>query len=221
MTQKKMTDYNTKKIEDINDLDTIEIDINSNDYPFLLKNIKKPPEVLYAKGNIKLLNKPAVAVVGCRKPSKEGELAAEKAAKQYGKNGFVVVSGLAFGIDKIAMDSALSVKAPVIGVLPSPLDNIVPKKNRDLAGKILENDGILITELPDGTKVQKYHYVNRNRIISGISMLTIIAETKEKGGTMHTVKFAKEQVRPIIVADLPTSGNKKLKKEGFPTISIN
>jgi DNA processing protein len=221
MTQKKMTDYtNSENIEDINNLETLEIGINSNDYPLLLKNIEKAPKVLYALGNIKLLNKPAAAIVGTRKPSSKGKLATKKIAEQYGENGFVIVSGLALGVDAIAMESALSVGAPVIGVLPSPLDNIIPKRNRDLAERILKNNGVLISELSEGTKVQKYHYINRNRIISGISMITIIAETLEKGGTMHTVKFAKEQVRPIVVADIPTSGNKKLKDEGLPIFFI-
>lgn len=220
MTQKKMTDYTNSGKEDVDDLNVLEISIDSDNYPYLLKRIKNPPKVLYALGNVELLDKNSVAIIGTRKPSSKGKLAAERAAKKYGEDGFVIVSGLALGIDAIAMESALSVEAPVIGVLPSSLDNIVPKKNMDLAERIIKNNGVLISELSEGTKIQKYHYINRNRIISGISTLTIVAETLVKGGTMHTVKFAKEQIKPIIVADIPTSGNKKLKEEGLPTFII-
>lgn len=217
MIQKKMTDFKISK-EDLDKV--VEIKLNSNNYPFLLKHIKNPPKVLYAKGNIDLLNKPAAAIVGTRKPSDKGKIFANKVSKRYGNMGFNIVSGLAFGIDTIAMTNALLTKVPVIGVIPSPLDNIVPKRNRSLADKILKNGGLLISEYPKGTKVYKSNYINRNRIISGISSLTIIVETMAKGGTIHTLKFAKEQIKPIIVADLPTEGNQILKEEGFPIIQI-
>ncbi len=196
------------------------ISIESEFYPFLLKNINNPPSSLYVEGNINLLNKPAVAIVGTRKPSNEAKKAANKIAKYYGKMGFVIVSGLALGIDTISMNSALSVDAPVIGVLPSPLNDIVPKKNRKLAESIIERGGLLISEYSEGSNVYKSNYINRNRIISGISLLTIIVETSTEGGTMHTVNFAKDQKRPIIVADLEAEGNKKLKEEGFPIINL-
>lgn len=221
MAQKKITDYiNSETKEKINDSKIVEISFNSNKYPTLLKRIKDPPKRLYAIGNIELLNMASAAIVGTRKPSKKGEWTCEKIAKQYGEKGYAIVSGLALGVDALAMKAALSVNAPIIGVLPSPLDNIIPPKNRPLATEILKNNGLLISEYIEGTKVQKYFFVKRNRIVSGISELTIIIETSEKGGTMHTVKFAEEQEKPIYVADLPTAGNKYLKKKGFKMISI-
>ncbi|GAB6056501.1 hypothetical protein JCM15415_18170 [Methanobacterium movens] len=236
MAQKKMTEYGNmddSKIEEkrvdsdeytpignMDDLKVKEIRVDSDEYPHLLKNIKKPPEVLYALGNVALLDKPSIAIVGTRKPGNNGKSAAEKIARHYAEKNFVIVSGLALGIDAIAMNSALSAGAPVIGVLPSSLDNIVPKKNRKLAEEVLNKGGLLISESPEGSKVHNYHYINRNRIISGISIITAIAETSIKGGTMHTFNFAKEQVRGIIIADIPTDGNEKLKKEGYPVFKI-
>lgn len=215
LAEKKITDFINAE-----SLNCHEILSTSPEYPFLLKNIKKSPKILYAKGNLDILNKSAVAIVGTRKPTKEGTKAAKKIAKYYAENGFNIVSGLALGVDSIAMNAALSNNTQVIGVLPSSLDNIIPKSNLGLAKKILENNGLLITEYSKDTNVQKYHYINRNRIISGISILTVIVETSVKGGTMHTFNFAKEQRRPIIVADLPSEGNLLLKGQSIPTFNI-
>ncbi|MDG3548595.1 DNA-processing protein DprA [Methanobacterium formicicum] len=216
MTQKKMTDFESSESNN-----SIEIPVDSPKYPFILKNIKNAPDVLYAIGNIDLLNKPSAAIVGTRNPTKNAIKSANKISKQYGNYGFVIVSGLAFGIDTVALKVAVSMKLPSIAVLPSPLDNVLPKKNRSLANDILKNNGLLISEYPSGTKVYKSNYINRNRIISGISMLTIVIETSAEGGTMHTIKFAKEQIRTILVADLPAEGNQKLKEESLPMISLD
>ncbi|GAB6054692.1 hypothetical protein JCM15415_21970 [Methanobacterium movens] len=210
-----------KLIQDTPKNTIVEISRNSPNFPYLLNNIKDSPDQLYAIGNTQLLNMPSVAIVGTRKPTKDAAKAAENIARLYGKNGFIIVSGLALGVDSIAMKSALKVEAPVIGVLPSSVDNIVPKKNIYIANKILEKNGLLISERNNGSNVQNYHYIKRNRIISGISMAVIVVETATKGGTMHTVNFAKEQIRPILVVDLPAEGNQKLKKESYPIISIN
>jgi len=215
LAQKKLFDYNEGRIQN---MDIIEIEIGSPSYPFLLKQIKDPPRVLYARGDISLLNKPAVAIVGTRKPSKEGELYARKVAKFYSDQGFVIVSGLAFGIDAIAIDTALESGGMVIGVVPS-ISKIIPKKNEELAKEILNNRGLLLAE-SESEKVKKYQFVRRNRIISGLSLGVIVIETDIRGGTMHTVNFAKEQGRLIIVADLDAPGNKRLKRDGFPVIKL-
>ena len=216
MTQDYLDEYFNCDIKD----NTTKIDIDSPDYPYLLKEIKKPPNPLYALGNLKIINKPAVAIVGSRKTTKDGRNAAEKITKYYGKNGFVIVSGLAQGVDSLAMKAALKINAPVIGVLPSSLDNVVPKKNERLADAILDKNGLLLSEYYENKSVRKFQYINRNRIISGLSFLVAVVETSIEGGTMHTVNFAKEQKRPIIVADIPTEGNQKLKEEGIPTIKL-
>ncbi|AAL81437.1 DNA-protecting protein DprA [Pyrococcus furiosus DSM 3638] len=217
MTQKKLIEYTNpstsrRKIT--------RIPIDSPDYPPLLKQIKDPPKIIYAIGNVRLLNKPAVAIVGTRQPSERGEYYAEKVAEFYAKQGFVIVSGLALGIDSIVIKTALKTGAHVIGVLPSPVNDIVPKSNEKLAEKIIRSGGLLISELPEGTKPKKYHFVRRNRIISGISFAVVVIESELKDGTMHTVKFAKQQRRIILVTNLPASGNAKLKNEGFPILDF-
>ncbi|MDI9434535.1 MAG: DNA-processing protein DprA [Euryarchaeota archaeon] len=192
------------------------ITIESSVYPTILKEIKNPPKALYFKGNLDILNKPSIAVVGTRKPTKKGRTAVKEIVNYYGKKGCVIVSGLAQGIDSLALHAALEIKAPIISVLPSSIDNIVPKKNETLAVEIIKNKGLFLSEYPEGTKVQKYHFIQRNRIITGISNGVAIVETSIKGGTMHTVNFARDQNKHIIVADIPTDGNQKLIQESIP-----
>lgn len=216
MVQRRLTDYSDKI-----DYDIVEIPITSQDYPFMLRQIKDPPKTLYALGNTKLLNLPAIAVVGTRKPSDLGKKYAEWITKFYAQQGFVIVSGLALGIDSIVTKTALDMGANVISVLPSPVDHIVPRNNAKLAEEVIRKGGLLISELPSDTKVMKHHFVRRNRIISGISIGVVIVEAELKSGTMHTAKFAQQQRRVLLVADVPASGNQKLKNQGFPVIHFS
>ena len=211
-----LDDFFNKESDDIGT-----ITINSASYPSILKEIKNPPEMLYFKGKKELLNRSSVAIVGTRKPSKDGRIEARKVTKYYGKKGCIIVSGLARGIDAIAMKTALKIKSPVIGVLPSSLDNIVPKQNQELANQIIEKGGLLISEYPEGTNVQKFHYIQRNRIVTGISCETAVIETSIKGGTIHTVNYAKEQNKNIKVVDIPTDGNQMLIKEQLTKFKFN
>ena len=96
---------------------------------------------------------------------------------------------------------------------------IVPKSNKQLAEEIVKKDGLLISERMNGT-LKKYYFVQRNRIISGISDIVVVVETDVKGGTMHTVKFAKKQGKNVLVADLPAPGNQKLIEEGFEVLRL-
>ncbi|WP_050002246.1 DNA-processing protein DprA [Thermococcus eurythermalis] len=216
MVQKRLVDYSSN----LEPLDIAEIPIDSPKYPIMLRQIKDPPKTLYALGNIELLNLPAIAIVGTRKPSNLGKKYAEWATKFYAQQGFVIVSGLALGIDSIVTRTALDVGANLISVLPSPVDSIVPKKNEELAKEVVKKGGLLISELPLGTKVRKHHFIRRNRIISGISLGVVIVEADLTSGTMHTVKFAQQQRRILLVADVPASGNEKLKNDGFPIIRL-
>ncbi len=183
-------------------------------YPFLLKMVDGSPEILYARGNLKLLNEPSVAIVGTRRPSPDGVLFARNIAKFCVKNGFTVVSGLALGVDTEAMRAALDSGGKVVAVLPT-IAKITPKSNKSLADEILQKGGLLIAENNTRT-VNKKMFVQRNRIISGMSMCVIVVETGLSGGTMHTVRYAKDMGRMIIVADLEAEGNRKLIGEGYP-----
>jgi len=217
VAQKKLVEYTQSNSSERK---IVEIPLDSPDYPPLLRQIKNPPKTIYAFGNIKLLQKPAIAIVGTRQPSEKGEYFAKRVTEFYAKQGFVIVTGLALGVDTIATKTALDLGAPVIGVLPSPVNDIVPKSNTELAEEIVKNGGLLISELPEGTKPKKYHFVQRNRIISGISFAVAVIESGLEGGTMHTVKFARQQRRIILVANLPASGNLKLRDEGFPVLDF-
>ena len=210
MTQKTLLEYTTE---------VVEIPFDSEMYPQKLKAIKKPPKVLYALGNLNLLDKQIVAIVGTRKVSDLGTVYAKRIAEHFAKKGYVIASGLALGVDTIAMKSALSCGAKVIAVLPCPIKSIVPKSNKPLADEIVRSGGLLISEYKNG-KIRKYYFVQRNRIISGIADLVVVVETDVKGGTMHTVKFAKEQGKKVLVADLPASGNQKLIEEGYEVLKL-
>ncbi|RLI74095.1 DNA processing protein DprA [Archaeoglobales archaeon] len=194
------------------------VTLGSPEYPYLLSKIDERPEVLYAKGNVNLLQEPAVAIVGTRELSEEGETYARKIAEFYARQGFVIVSGLAIGVDTVAMKSALKSGGRVIAVLPT-LGKIVPESNEELACKILDREGLLISE-SISRSLKKYMFVYRNRIISGISLGVIVVETDIRGGTMHTVDYAKKQKKLIIVADIPAEGNKKLIEEGYPVFRL-
>jgi len=217
LTQKKLLDYGESK--DSIHQNIKKIDIISTDYPYLLRHIRDPPKILYALGNIKLLNEPSIAIVGTRKPSQKGKEYAKIIAEFYSKKGFVIVSGLAQGIDTLAIKTTLNNGGKVICVIPS-LRNITPKKNVELANDILKDNGLLISESLD-ERIKKYQFVKRNRIISGLSFCVVVVESNIRGGTMHTVEYAKKQRRLIIVADLDAIGNESLKKEGFPVFRIH
>lgn len=194
------------------------IRFGSSDYPYLLSKIEKPPRVLYAVGNIDLLHEPAIAIVGTRKPSNDGVKYAKEVAKIFVKRGFVIVSGLALGVDTFAIKSALENNGKVIAVLPT-LGKITPKSNKKLAEEILNNKGLLISEW-NTKSVQRYMFIERNRIISGISLGIIVIETGIKGGTMWTINYAKKQKRLIIVADIQAEGNRRLISEGYPMLKF-
>ncbi|AIG97406.1 putative Rossmann fold protein nucleotide-binding protein involved in DNA uptake [Archaeoglobus fulgidus DSM 8774] len=218
---KKLTDYfESNAVETNNVDDTVILEIKKDDesYPYLLKQITRPPKVLYAIGNTDILNKPAIGIAGTRNPSEIGKFYARKVAEFFSEKGFVIVSGLAKGVDAIAIETALNCGANVIAVLPS-IENITPKENKDLAKRILKQDGLIISEFKN-RRIKKYQFIERNRIISGISLGIVVVESDIVGGTMHTVRFAKEQRRPIIVADVDAEGNKRLIEEGFPVFRV-
>lgn len=167
-------------------------------YPQCLKNISNPPAVLYCKGNVEALsfmNK--IAVVGTRRPTKRGYRDAESIAIEFVREGYVIVSGLAAGIDTAAHKAALMAGGITIAVLPGSFDNIYPPQNMGLAEDIIYNGGLLLSEYSPGTVLQKRHFVERDRIQSGLSVALIVVQTEIKGGAMHTANFSRAQGRPV------------------------
>ena len=170
----------------------------SKNYPEKLKTIDQPPLVLYTKGDQSLLNKKSISVVGTRKPTDYGKIVCEKFVKELSGVGLVTVSGLAYGIDTIVAETSLGVGAKTIAVLAGGLDCVYPSQNKDLARRIAEN-GLLVTEQRLGIKPVQYLFVNRNRIVSGLGLGTLIVEAGEGSGTMTTARFAIEQSRELFV----------------------
>lgn len=178
----------------------IEVNMKSKYYPERLRHIINPPKSIFCLGNMSLLNYDKnIAIIGSRRFSKYGERATREFAYSLAKEDICVVSGFAKGIDSIAHTSCLSANGKTIAVLGSGLNVIYPKENTYLFNKIIENDGLIISEYPLGTKPQKQHFPTRNRIISGLSDGVLVIEAKEKSGTNITVDFALEQGKDVFV----------------------
>ena len=166
-------------------------------YPEKLKNIYDKPIVLYAKGNLEILNKKSIAMVGCRDCSKYGKDVAKKIAYELAKQGICIISGLAKGIDKYSHIGALQANGSTIAVLGNGLDCVYPDENRDLYKSIIENNGLIITEYIIGTRPDKMNFPARNRIISGLSDGIVVVEAKERSGSLITADFGLEHGKDI------------------------
>ena len=166
-------------------------------YPKLLKSALNPPKVLYLKGNKDILDFDyRIAIVGSRKCTNYGRYITEKFAQELAAAKFVIVSGMAIGIDSIANATALKVSGRSIGVVAQGLNLIYPKQNKFLFDKMYES-GLIISENPMDMEVTKYNLKNRNRIISGLSSAVLITEAALKSGSLITAKFATSQSREV------------------------
>lgn len=175
------------------------VSIDSERYPFLLKQIDDAPLVLFVKGLIEALSEGLnVAVVGTRDTTQNGEKVASRVAKWFGEQGWCVVSGLAKGIDTAAHRGILDIGGKTAAVMATPLNKVYPAENRLLAGEILEKGGCWISELPVWGKFHRSSFVQRDRIQSGLSVAVIPVQTDIEGGTMHTVRFAEQQGRLLM-----------------------
>lgn len=174
------------------------ITINDPSYPESLRNIKEPPYVLFYVGDIALLNKRKVGIVGARKNSSYGENSTREIVKELVRNDICVVSGGAKGIDSIVHDTCLRFGGNTIAVLGCGIDVCYPVENRNLFNRI-RKDNLIISEFLPGTKPYAYNFPRRNRIISGLSELVVVTEAAEKSGSLITVTYALEQGKEVIV----------------------
>lgn len=174
-----------------------EILIDSKEYPEKLKNIYDSPKKLYVIGNKNLLYKKGIAIVGTRAATAYGKKVSYDFAKELSENHIVVISGLALGIDTYAHIGAL--KEGTIAVLGSGIDQIYPKENIELAREILKNNGCIISEYPLGSKPERLHFPQRNRIISGLGEGVLVVEANKKSGALITAEFALEQGKEVFV----------------------
>jgi DNA processing protein len=163
----------------------------------LLTEIADPPSLLYYRGEKSLLTGPCIAVVGTRRPSSTGIRAAVQFARYLSRCGLTVVSGLARGIDSAAHRGALSECGKTIAVLGHGLDRIYPPENRNLADEILSEGGCVISEYPVGTPPLKQYFPQRNRLISGLSLGTLVIEAADKSGSLITARMAIDQNRDV------------------------
>ncbi len=188
------------------------------DYPQSLRWTPDPPLVLYVRGSIQEDDGLAVAVVGSRKPSNYGKAMAQRLSTELVQHGFTVVSGLARGIDSQAHLGALQAGGRTIAVLGSGINVIYPPENRRLCDTISDR-GAILSEFPLDTKPDRWNFPRRNRIISGLSLGTLVVEATAHSGALHTARHTLEQGREVFAVpgriDIPHSrGTNNLIKQG-------
>lgn len=170
--------------------------LNHPHYPTFLRHIHAPPPLLFVHGNVQLLSQIPLAMVGTRHPTVEGAQIAKHFAAELAQAGFTIVSGLALGIDAASHQGALSTTGRTVAVAGTGLDQVYPAQHLELAYKIAEK-GALISEFPPGTPPDSPHFPQRNRIISGLCLGTVVIEASMKSGSLITARYANEQGREV------------------------
>ncbi|MDG4648580.1 DNA-processing protein DprA [Roseibacterium sp. SDUM158017] len=190
------------------------------DYPPMLADIPDPPPILWISGRAELLGRPAVAIVGTRNASALGARMTRRLARDLGEAGFVVVSGLARGIDAIAHDAALG--TGTVAVHAGGLDVVYPAENAELAARI-GKDGLRLSEMPFGLQPQARHFPRRNRIVSGLARGVVVVEAAARSGSLITARAALDQGREVMAVpghplDSRASGGNILLRDGATLI---
>ncbi|MCK8515314.1 DNA-processing protein DprA [Methylonatrum kenyense] len=168
-----------------------------DDYPALLHDLPDAPFLLYLRGDPLVLRTPQIAIIGSRNPTSGGLDNAEQFARHLAAGGLTVTSGLALGVDSAAHAGALAVRGRTLAVTGTGPDRIYPASNRQLAAKILEEGGAIVTEFPPGTPARPGHFPRRNRLISGLSAGTLVVEAGIRSGSLITARLALEQGREV------------------------
>lgn len=218
-----------KTINPLNYLDALEqkgiraVCIEEQDYPELLKNIHNPPFMLYYAGSIQVSRQFCLAMVGSRQASIYGKKIARQLSQGLVRQGIVVVSGLARGIDTEAHLGAMDAGGYTIAVLGSSLDEIYPRENTKLFERIV-NSGVVLSEFPVNTRPEPGNFPMRNRLISGLSNGVVVVEAKARSGALITSDFALEQGRDVFavpgsIDSLNSEGANNLIKQGAQLIT--
>ena len=177
-------------------------EIEDDNYPQRLLSIAGAPKHLYYRGDISLISQScSIAVIGSRRVSEQGMKIAYKTGYELGRRGIHVVNGLALGCDTHALRGALAAGGKCTAVMPCGLEQIVPYPNMGLAEKIVLGGGCLVSEYPPSTPAQRYQYVERDRLQSGLSDGVIVIEAAYDSGTIHTVRYAIKQGRKLACID--------------------
>lgn len=163
------------------------VSIFDDEFPERLANSTDCCVFLFYKGNIDLLKKPSVSIIGTRKPSQQAVKNGALVSEYFAKRGYVINSGLAIGCDTIAHKTCLNVGGETVAILPSSIDDIQPRQNKSLAEEIVNNNGLLISEVAPGTPYDKNSYAKRDRIQSLLTSVIIVIECDVNSGTMIAV----------------------------------
>lgn len=190
------------KIDIADDLSWLEqenchlVTLHDDNYPLRLKDLRNPPPILYVLGDLDVINLPQLAIVGSRNPTNGGTQTATDFAAHFARAGLTITSGLALGIDATAHQATLDANGYTVAVVGTGLDRTYPARNRELARNIAES-GALVSEFKIGTKARSENFPRRNRIISGLSMGTLVIEAAQRSGSLITARLASEQGREI------------------------
>lgn len=176
-------------------------------YPKLLKEIYDPPIVLFFKGEVKNWNTPAIAVVGTRKITGYGKLVTEQFTRELALCGLTIVSGLARGVDAQAHWTSVNQSCQTWAILGGGLNQIYPAENRNLADKIIQSNGAVISEFPPDAQNLPGNFPARNRIISGLSLAVLVTEAAEDSGSLITAKEALDQGREVFAVPGPITSD--------------
>ena len=191
--------------------------ITDTGYPKRLLHCYDPPTLIFYKGNTDLNNNRVLSIIGTRNHTAYGKEITEQIIREISREGIVIISGLAFGIDSLAHRAALQNGIPTIGVLAHGLDTLYPPQNKSMAKEMLLQGGLL-TEFRKNTKPDKHNFPKRNRIVAGMSDATIVIETASKGGSMITAELAYNYNRDLFaipgkINDQKSSGCLQLIKQ--------
>lgn len=170
--------------------------LSSPDYPSQLYSLPQPPAALFVKGRVSLLSEWQLAIVGSRNPTAGGKENAYAFARHLAENGLVITSGMALGIDAAAHLGALDAGKPTVAVTGNGLDRVYPARHHDLAHRIA-GQGVLVSEFAPGSRPLPQHFPQRNRIIAGLSLGTLVVEAAPKSGSLITAYQALEQSREV------------------------
>ncbi len=196
----------------------------SEAYPELLRHTIRPPHLLFCMGRANLNDALPIAVVGTRRADSYGLRHTRRIARELAEKGAYIVSGLALGVDAMAHWGALDAKGRTVAVLGGALDQLYPKENRALMDKILEMGGSVVSEYPPGVGPTKYSFVQRNRIVAGMSLGVLVTQAPHKSGALSTVNYALEEGREVFAlpGDIDRFGSQlpnKLIAEGAHPVS--
>ena len=185
----------------------------------VLETIDSPPNYLYIAGKLPEERLPTVAIVGSRKPTPYGIEVTQKLAADLARSGVVIVSGLATGIDSIAHQAALEAGGITIAIVANGLHKIYPASNLALAREIIANGGAIISEHEEGFEPRGYHFLARNRLVSGIADAVIVTEAAERSGSLSTVAHAYQQNKEVFavpgsITSLLSAGPNRVLQQG-------